>query len=152
MRSLIIITALITIAVACNKDKLETRPSLKLRSINTSVVPVGGNLIIEFDFADKEGDISDTMFVRKIRTNSIVVPTIRDSFILEIPTFPNKSRGIIELNLKYQNHLLSAINPPSSGGTPPNLHDDTLIFKFALRDEGKNISDTVTTDPIVIVR
>ena len=152
MRSLLIITALITITVACNKDNLETRPSLKLRSINTSVVPVGGNLIIEFDFADKQGDVSDTIFVRKIRINTIVVPTIRDSFTLQVPTFPDKSRGIIELNLKYQNHLLSAINPPSSGGTPPNLHDDTLIFKFALRDEGKNISDTVTTDPIVIVR
>ena len=152
MRSLLVVTAFITISIACNKDKLETRPSLKLRTINTSTVPVGGNLIIEFDFADKEGDVSDTMFVRKIRTNSIVVPTIRDSFTLQIPAFTNKSRGIIELNLKYQNHLLSAINPPSSGGTPPNLHDDTLIFKFALRDKGKNISDTVTTGPIVIVR
>ena len=59
---------------------------------------------------------------------------------------------MIELQLKYQNHLLSAINPPSSGGIPPNLHDDTLIFKFALRDKAKHISDTVTTDPIVIVR
>ena len=152
MRSLLIVTAFITFSIACNKDKLETRPSLKLRSINTSTVSVGGSLKVEFDFADKEGDISDTMFVRKIRTNTIVVPTIRDSFTLQIPTFPNKSRGIIELNLTYQNHLLSAINPPSSGGTPPNLHDDTLIFKFALRDKGKNISDTVTTGPIVIVR
>ena len=152
MRSLFIILAIFSIAIACNKDKLETRPSLKLRSINTSTVPVGGILVVEFDFADKEGDVSDTIFIRKIRTNKIVVPTIRDSFTLQIPPFPNKSRGIIELQLKYQNHLLSAINPPSSGGIPPNLHDDTLIFKFALRDKGKNISDTVTTGPIIIVR
>jgi len=152
MRSLLYVLALITLAIACNKDKLETKPSLKLRSVSSSIVPIGGNLNVEFEFADKEGDISDTMFVKKIRINRITVPTIRDSFVLQIPKFNDKSRGIIELQLKYQNHLVSAINPPSSGGNPPNLHDDTLIFKFALRDKGKNISDTVTSGPIVIVR
>ena len=107
---------------------------------------------VELDFTDKEGDISDTIFVKKTRTNRIVVPTIRDSFVLQVPPFPDRSRGIIQLELKYQNHLLSAINPPSSGGTPPNLHDDTLVFQFALRDKAKHISDTVTTGPIIIVR
>jgi hypothetical protein len=152
MRGLLYVTALVTLAIACNKDKLETTPSLKLKSINSYTIPVGGNLIVQLDFADKEGDISDTIFVRKIRTNQISVPTIRDSFELQVPAFPDRSRGVIELQLKYQNHLISAINPPSSGGTPPNLHDDTLIFKFALRDKAKHISDTVTTDPIIIVR
>jgi len=152
MRSLLYVAALLTISIACNKDKLETTPSLKLKSINSDVIPVGGNLIVQLDFTDKEGDISDTIFVKKIRTNQIVVPTIRDSFELQVPDFPDRSRGIIQLELKYQNHLLSAINPPSNGGTPPDLHDDTLIFQFALRDKAKHISDTVTTGPIVIVR
>lgn len=152
MRSFLYISALLTLAIACNKDKLETTPSLKLKSINSSTIPVGGNLIVQLDFTDKEGDISDTIFVKKIRTNTIVVPTIRDSFELPVPPFPDRSRGIIELQLKYQNHLLSAINPPSSGGTPPDLHDDTLIFKFVLQDKAKHVSDTVTTGPIVVVR
>ena len=152
MRSLLYVAALLTLAIACNKDKLETTPSLKLKSVNSSVIPVGGNLIVQLDFADKEGDISDTIFVKKIRMNRIVVPTIRDSFELQVPAFPDRSRGIIELELKYQNHLLSAINPPSSGGSPPNLHDDTLVFKFVLRDKAKHLSDTVTTGQIVIVR
>lgn len=152
MRALFYVTALVTLVIACNKDKLETKPSLKLKSVSSSTIPVQGNLIVQLDFADKEGDISDTIFVKKIRINKIVVPTIRDSFELQVPAFPDRSRGVIELQLKYQNHLISAINPPSNGGTPPDLHDDTLIFKFALRDKAKNISDTVTTDPIVIVR
>lgn len=152
MRSLLYVIALLILTIACNKGKLETRPSLKLKSINSTTIPVGGNLIVQFDFTDKEGDISDTIFVKKIRINKIVVPTIRDSFELPVPAFPDRSRGVIELQLKYQNHLVSAINPPSSGGNPPNLHDDTLIFKFSLRDKAKHISDTVTTGPIVIVR
>jgi hypothetical protein len=151
MRSLLYVLALSTV-IACNKDKLETKPSLKLRSISSTVVPINGVLNVQFDFTDKEGDISDTIFVRKIRTNRIVVPTVRDSFALQVPPFPDRSRGIIELQLKYQFHLVSAEQPPSSGGNPPNLHDDTLIFKFALRDKAKNISDTVTTDPIIVVR
>lgn len=152
MRLLIYVLAFFAVTVSCKKNKLDTTPSLKLKSISTSEVPIGGNLTIEFDFTDKEGDVSDTIFVKKIRTNKIVVPTLRDSFVLQIPKFPDKSKGIIELQLKYQNHLVSAINPPSSGGTPPNLHDDTLIFKFALRDKGKHISDTVTTGPIIVQR
>lgn len=152
MRSLLYVSALLTLSIACSKDKLETTPSLKFKSVNATTIPVGGNLIVQLEFSDKEGDVSDTVFVKKIRINKIVVPTIRDSFELEVPEFPNRSRGVIELNLKYQNHLLSAINPPSSGGTPPNLHDDTLIFKFVLRDQAKHSSDTVTTDPIIIVR
>ena len=47
---------------------------------------------------------------------------------------------------------VAAINPPSSGGVPPNFHDDTLIFKIALRDQAKHISDTVTTQAIIITR
>lgn len=152
MRSLLYVTVLLSLSIACSKDKIETKPSLKFKSVNATTIPVGGNLIVQLDFTDKEGDISDTIFVKKIRTNQIAVPTIRDSFELQVPSFPDRSKGIIELELKYQNHLVSAINPPSSGGTPPNLQDDTLIFKFALRDKAKNISDTVTTGPIIIIR
>jgi hypothetical protein len=151
MRSLLCVSALLTLAMACSKDKLETTPSLKFKSVNATTIPVGGMLIVKLDFADKQGDISDSIFVRKNRINKIVVPTIRDSFALQVPDFPDRSRGVIELQLKYQNHLLSAINPPSHGN-PPNLDDDTLIFKFVLQDKAKHTSDTVTTEPIVIVR
>ncbi|HKH61659.1 MAG TPA: hypothetical protein VKA49_12550 [Flavitalea sp.] len=151
MRSLLYVSALLALAIACTKDKLETTPSLKFKSVNATTIPVGGTLIVQLDFADKQGDISDTIFVRKVRINRIVVPTIRDSFALQVPDFPDRSRGVIELQLKYQNHLLSAINPPSHGN-PPNLDDDTLIFKFVLQDKAKHTSDTVTTEPIVIVR
>lgn len=152
MRSLLYVSAVLTMVIACSKDKLETKPSLKLKSISVTTVPIGGSLSVQFDFTDKEGDISDTIFVKKVRVNMIVVPTLRDSFELQVPAFPDRSRGVIELQLKYQNHLVSAINPPSSGGTPPNLHDDTLILKFNLRDKAKNVSDTVTTGQIIIVR
>lgn len=151
MRSLIYVLALSTLIVACKKDKFQTKPSLKLKSISSNVIPVQGNLNVQFEFTDKEGDISDTIFVKKIRTNRVAVKTNLDSFALTIPVIPNHNKGIIELNLTYHFHLVSAESPPSRGN-PPNPEDDTLILKFALRDKAKNVSDTVTTEPIIIIR
>lgn len=151
MRSLLYVLALSTLAVACKKDKYQTRPSLKLKSISSTVVPVQGILNVQLEFTDKEGDISDTIFIKKIRTNRIVVSTVRDSFPFQIPVIPDHSKGVIELNLKYDFHLLSAERPPSRGN-PPNFDDDTLVFKFVLRDKAKNLSDTVTTEPVIIIR
>lgn len=131
---------------ACSKDKYNTKPLLVLKSVSTGVVPNGGSLRFEFDLYDKEGDISDTFYIKKIRLNRLVKPTIRDSVKLAFPKVPNTSKGIVELNLTYQNYLISAINP----GNP--AQNDTLIFKFTIRDKEKNVSDPITSDPIVIIR
>lgn len=131
---------------ACSKDKYNTKPLLVFKSVSTNVVPIGGSLRFEFELFDKEGDISDTFYIKKIRINKLVKTTIRDNVKLAFPKVPNTSKGIVELNLTYQNYLISAINP----GNPPQ--NDTLIFKFVIRDQGKNVSDTITSDPIVIIR
>lgn len=150
MRKPVLFGAIFCLVVAaCGKDKFNTRPSLELKSISSNIVPLNGDLVVTFKYTDKEGDIGDTLFVKKIRTNENVLPTIRDSFPLAMPTnLPDKTKGEIRLNLQYQNHLVSAENP----GTPPDAASDSLIFKFALKDKGGNISDTVTTDIIVIER
>ena len=71
--------------MACNKETYNTKPTLKLRSINTRVVPFNGVLSFEFEVTDKEGDITDSLFVKKIRLNRRVVPTVRDFFYLTLP-------------------------------------------------------------------
>lgn len=131
---------------ACSKDKYNTKPLLVFKSVSSNVVPRGGDLRFEFELFDKEGDISDTFYIKKIRLNRLVKPTIRDSVKLAFPKVPNTSKGIVELNLTYQNYLISAINP----GNPSQ--NDTLIFKFVIRDKAKNVSDTVTSGQIVIIR
>jgi len=150
-RYLLIATALILV-VACGKDKLATKPSIKLKSTSGSFIPSGGGFSAELEFADKEGDISNTLFIQKIRTNKKVVPTIRDTFSLEVAEFNRTSRGNLRINLSYQNHLVSAINPPNLGGNPPVYEDDSLIIRFVLRDLGGNVSDTVSTSAIVVSR
>jgi hypothetical protein len=79
------------------------------------------------------------------------VATIRDSFALKVPDFPHNSKGEIKLTLDYNNYLISAINPPTSGN-PPVPNPDTLMIRFALKDKANHISDTVETGPIIVIR
>ena len=152
MRILCIPVAFALLALtACDKDKFNTKPTLTIKAISSYNVPVSGNVSFRFDFTDKEGDISNLLYVKKIRTNRRVVPTLRDSFALSVPQFPKKQNGEVEVRMEYQNYLISAINPPTSG-VPPKAENDTLIFKFCLKDEANNLSDTITTDKIVVVR
>jgi hypothetical protein len=154
MRILKVIVPLVLVfgTLACNKNKFNTKPSLTLKSINGNFVPVGGMLTVDLDWTDKEGDISNIIMIAKQRTNQVKVPTIRDTLLLPVPEFPEKSQGSIQLRLDYQLHLISALNPPSSGGNPPDLHDDTLILKFALRDRADNTSDTLVSEAIIVQR
>jgi hypothetical protein len=96
--------------------------------------------------------VVDSFFVRKIRLNKRVVPTVLDSFWSLIPDFPKAQKGDIVLNLGFQS-ILSAISPPTIPGTvPPRKENDTLILKFLAIDHAGNRSDTVTSDQIIVER
>jgi hypothetical protein len=146
---LLFLTALLLVIIGCNKNGFNTRPSIKIKSVDPTVVGINSSMLIELEFTDKEGDISNSIFIQKIRLNKVPVPTIRDSFSLPVPDFPGKSKGFIKLLLDYQNHLVSAVNPP---GAPANPEPDTLIIRMALKDKGNNVSDTVSTEQVVIIR
>ncbi|WP_162915700.1 hypothetical protein [Paraflavitalea soli] len=151
----ITICAGILLVLACGKDKPATKPSIKIKSVSGNIVPPSGGLQITLEFSDKEGDVNDSLFVKKIRLNTIPPvsgTTIRDSFWLMIPDFPAKSNGEIILNLDYQNHLISAAQAPNDPNDPTKKISDTIIMRFALQDKGGNTSDTVNTDKIVIMR
>lgn len=151
-KPVIYIAALMVVFIACGKDKFNTTPSLSIKSVNPSVVSPGGQLQILFEFTDKEGDVSDSIFVKKIRINQMQVPVDPiDSFGFKVPDFPKKSKGEIQLTLDYSLHLTAALNPPLQGN-PPTPVPDTMVYRFALKDLAGNISDTVQTDPIVIIR
>jgi hypothetical protein len=143
-----ILVSLVTVLffAACNKDKFNTTPSLRLISLSSNVIPNGGTLRIELQVTDKEGDISDTLYFKKIRTNKIVRPTVRDSLKFAIPEVDKIRNGIIQLDLQYQTHLISALNP----GNPPV--NDTMNIEVVVRDKAKNRSEPLTISNIVVIR
>lgn len=146
-----ILIVLAVIVVACGKDKFETKPQLKLISKSASVIPVGGSLQLVFEFTDKEGDVSDTLFFRKQRLNRRRTGTLRDSLKFPVPEFPNQSRGEIIVNLDYTSYLQTA-NPRIRipGSNPSRFEPDTILLKFVLKDKAGNKSDTVIVDDIVV--
>jgi hypothetical protein len=135
---------MIGILFACSKNTYNTKPTLKIKSISKNVVEVGESLIVQLEVTDKEGDVTDTLYFQKVRINQRKTFTIRDTLYFQIPDAPSSSDGIIQLDLDYNNYLVSAETP---------TQNDTLLFRFALKDKADNVSDTVTTsEPIVIIR
>lgn len=150
---LIVLTAFVVTVIACNKDKFQTKPTIKIKSMNTEFVPLNGNLIITLECTDKEGDVQDSVIIIKRRLNRRVVPTLRDTIRYKFPEFPTTLRTEIVATLDYQNDVISAQNPPNIPGTnPPQKELDTLILKLAVRDKAGNTSDTITTNRIIVYR
>jgi hypothetical protein len=139
--------------LACSKGKLTTTPTLELKSLNTKVVPINGTLRVDIKVRDKEGDISDTFYVRKIRLNKRTVSTtLRDSFFYSVPEVPSKTfHSEFQIDLDYQT-ILSALDPHIPGSNPPRNEPDTLMLKFSLKDKARHISDTLVIPQIVVIR
>ena len=153
MKKLLTAGIVLVVLLACNKDKYQTKPQISLKSTSTNVVAANSGLQVVLSFTDKEGDISDTLYIKKLRLNKTVVATLRDSLKYKIPDFPNYSKGEIDLALDYQNNLISAINPPPiPGSNPTQLQPDTILLKFWIHDKAGHVSDTVTTGQITVIR
>jgi hypothetical protein len=137
---------------ACNKDKYQTKPQISIKSVSTDVVPINGSATFVLSYTDKEGDISDTLYVRKTRINKTTVATVRDYIFYKIPDFPDYPKGEINVMLDYQTILSAITPPPIPGSNPPQPQPDTLNIKFWIKDKGGNISDSVTAEKIVVIR
>lgn len=144
--------AVMVIAIACNKDKFQTKPTIKFKELNTNFVPLNGKFIFSLEATDKEGDVQDSVIIIKQRLNRRVVPTIRDTIRYKFPAFPKTQKTEIQATLDYQS-ILSAFSPPFIvGSNPPKREPDTLKLRLAVRDNGGNTSDTIESPVIYVYR
>ncbi len=125
---------------ACKKDKFSTTPTLKFKSVNTTILQQGGNILFTLSFTDAEGDLSDSLFISKIEPNCVNSNFSNAKYPL--PPFPSgkNQSGDILITFSY--------NDVSPKCFPRN---DTAIFKFLLKDKAQNKSDTISSPPIIIV-
>ena len=152
MKKLLIAGFVVIVLFSCSKDKYQTTPQISIKSISSKVIPVNGSLNIVLSFTDKQGDVRDSLFMKKIRLNKTVVPTVRDSLKFKIPDFPDSPKGEISIALDYTFHLVSAQTPPPVvGSNPARSQPDTLNIQMWVRDKGGHISDTVSTGQIVVI-
>lgn len=142
-----ILLSLLALAVlaGCGKDKYNTAPTLTLKSVGEKVIPKNGSLRVQFEITDDEGDISDTLYFKKVRKNRRPVATTddlgRDSLTYPLPNV-NKSRTtIMQLDLNYDLLISSSRAEP-----------DSLTFQFWITDKAKNKSNVYNIENIVVFK
>ena|SRR5215203_2054549 len=129
--------------IACDKDKFETKPQIEVDSYNTKALPPNATLVINLKFTDKEGDLGRGQFTYlPVRLNRRRLPGDQDYFPipLPIPDFTDHNNGKFELKMDWKFLHKS------------DRENDTINFKFVAVDRAGNISDTVTSDQVVILR
>jgi hypothetical protein len=143
MKQSLLIGLLVLFVISCGKDKFQSKPQLTLKSVSSNFIPVGFDLQVNMRLTDQEGDFSNVIFVQKLTTrcpNSNFV----DSLLYHIPNdVPRTSNFDAEIIVTFKYPL--ALQPQC---TQP----DTAVFSFWMKDAANNISDTVHTPPIIILR
>jgi len=129
---------LLAILTGCKKNKFQSTPSLKFKSVSTTVLPPNQGIQFKLSFTDAEGDLNDSIFIQKIAANCA---TSNFDDYYEIPSFPTSSneQGDILVTFRYIDV------------TPRCQQNDTAVFRFAIKDKANHVSDTVSTPPIIII-
>ncbi|HEY6974720.1 MAG TPA: hypothetical protein VH396_00435 [Chitinophagaceae bacterium] len=144
---------LITIAAglcftACSKDKFTTKPQLEFESVNSNVIGPGQQLIMTLKYTDREGDIQNYIYVQRKLVNDCINDTLGKA--QSIPSnVPEKSNAAGEIVIRYSyspDVTYPLIGEPSCPG------NDTCIYRFALADKAGNVSDTIASPTIVILK
>jgi hypothetical protein len=153
-RSLILLTAITALIVACDKDSFQTKPTIKIKSVNADFIGLNQPLVLTLECTDKEGDVKDTITLIKRRLNQRPVGlTLFDTIRYQIPVFPNTPRTEIEVTVDYQLGLIHAAVPPFiPGSNPPQREPDSLIFRILVKDRAGNTSDTIESPRIIVYR
>ena len=129
--------------LGCSKTRYETKPAIKIKSISSSEIHPNQELDVILEYSDKEGDIGtgELTYVRD-RTNLLPIPDpgsndIIDTVRYPIPTFPKTISGDIEVKIPYS-YMRETLND-----------NDTMIFRFTVKDVAGNQSDTIFTGKII---
>jgi hypothetical protein len=143
MTKAILAFGIILFCLSCDKESFQSKPTLKIKSVSSTVVPIGSDLQIKMRLTDKEGDFIDTIWVKKSTTRCIQSNFV-DSFLYRIPAETPRSKnfdGEVVVTFTYAIELQPRCNRP-----------DTATFSFWMKDEKGNRSDTAKTQSIVILR
>ena len=144
-----ILVAVIAICffAACSKDKYTTKPQLKYKSVNTRTLSRNQTLTFTLQVTDAEGDLQDSLWVQEIVKNCADGGgTVR----YKMPEFTSVKdlKGDIEICYAYGiNRGCPDIYEPKCPGK-----NDSATYKFWIQDKAKNVSDTVTSDQVVILQ
>jgi hypothetical protein len=138
--------ALFAITVSCSKDKLETRPTIEIKSINATALPDIADFLINIEFRDKEGDLSNgqVTYIRNRLNTTPIMNDLADTVLMTLPEFPKSQTGEFQIRINA-----GFLNERPKGTTTGGENNDTVSFKIFAKDAAGNVSDTISTVPLV---
>jgi hypothetical protein len=154
MKRIFVFCAFALAIIACNKDKVESKPHLKFKSVNTDhfVDTIDQQLRIILEFTDQEGDL-DSVYMTRLRANKRApAPNYVDVPVTgTVPEFGNQNRGELQLTFNLKQDIM--FGNFSSIDIPGNKHEtDTVQLRFYIKDKAGHTSDTAAVKPIYIIR
>src|SRR5687767_5895736 len=106
-----LITVLATVIVACSKDKFQTTPSLEFKELNSDTLRQGNLLRFTLEFTDKEGDISDSIWIQRV--SKVCAANYTNPVRYPIPSSFIGSKNIkAEFQINYRYNVINADYPP----------------------------------------
>ncbi len=147
-RILYILSFILVVAVACNKDKFTTVPQVSIKSITPSTVNNGNIISMKGSYTDLEGDL-DSVFVVYKWYNGVLV-TKKDTFRyaysnLNLP--PKTKQADISIDFEYNTNN-SGVFISLQGVS----RDTTATLGLILLDELKNRSTYAESKPIRLIK
>lgn len=133
--------------VACSKDKFTSKPQLKYKSVNTKVLNRNQTLSFTLEVTDLEGDLQDSLWVQEVVRNCPAGGGISHYKMPDFTAVKNL-KGEIEVCYSYGINLgcPSIVEPRCPG------RNDSATYRFWIQDKARNISDTITSEEVVLIQ
>lgn len=137
---------LFIIFTSCKKENFSTTPTLKFEKVNTRDLYPHEVITFTLSFTYK-GDLKGTIFVQEIvpKCTDNIMDSINQPY--DLPSFPASQNNKGEITVTY-GYSVSGYSPITTPKCAPR--NDTAVFRFVLKDENMNASDTVSSPPIII--
>ena len=132
---------------ACKKDPTGPKIGLKFKSVNGSQFALGDRVVFKFEFTPKTNEADSLFVVRKFFTCAFY-PT-PDTLSFQFPDFPNDGKADLEYAFVYGSGGFfydGCYNGVSVRRT------DSLTYKFWVKDKDGNVSDTIVSPKIVLLK
>lgn len=130
----------------CSKDKYTTKPQLKYKAVNTTVLNRNETLTFILEVTDAEGDLQDSLWVQKVVKNCTGAGFTAKYKMPDFTSIKNL-KGEINVCYAYGINLGCPIIQPGC----PNKND-SATFKFWIKDKANNTSDTISAEEVVILQ
>jgi hypothetical protein len=150
MNTKLLMLSIITFSLAaCKKDQYTSKPQISFKTINSTTLNRGDILNFQIEFTDKEGDIQDTLWVQKISKTCPNTPGASFTTKYKVPDFTavKDLKGYFDINFVYYTSGTQYVTISGCG-----TKNDSTYFKFVLKDKAQNVSDTLVSPIIALLK